>query len=539
MSSFSRSSSAGRSGRPSPWCRLGPSLVLAGVFATACGNGGGAAVDSPGPGTGGARGGRGAGGSGAAQVGDGGAAGQGTGGRAGGGSGGGEGGAAGAGEGSGGAGGADDDAGAEVGAGGGGGSGMGGSGPSDAGAPEVACTRMVMVENDAALGPALAAAKPGDCLDLADGQYLGVGISSKGTAAAPIVITARHRLKASFTSNVTFTGAAWVTVQGFVLPGFKITDALHCRLSRSSLKPGGGMVVDGKSDYARIDHNDIGGASIATDVMHPGGLSTNTLIDHNYFHDLHAPHTITLGCCGPTYDYHDTGNVAEYNLFVNCMSGAELFSIKSSSSTVRYNTVRMSQGDIDIRAGRKNAIYGNYIFNGTINSGIRMYEDGHHIFNNYVESGRTISVGPGHDGHAQVKDATIVFNTFVGPVRFGDDVNTVFANNIVTGPISNSVGLGGTAPITPVYKDNIVFPGPGPQTGFKVVDPKLTRMGELMVPGAGSPALGAAVTSFPFVPDDITGRTRGDKADIGAQQMSSTPALRHPLTAAEVGPDAP
>ena len=132
---------------------------------------------------------------------------------------------------------------------------------------------------------------------------------------------------------------------------------------------------------------------------HPGGLSTNTLMDHNYFHDLHAPHTITLGCCGATYDYHDTGDVAEYNLFVNCMSGAELFSVKSSASTIRYNTVRNCAGDIDIRAGRHDSIYGNFVFNSG-NFGIRMYEDDHRIYNNYVESGRPIAVGPWHEGHA-------------------------------------------------------------------------------------------------------------------------------------------
>ena len=418
---------------------------------------------------------------------------------------------------------------------GGGGAGGGGDGP----VAEAKCARMVPVNTPAALDGALGAVKPGDCILVDDGQYPGIAITAKGTAGAPIVIRAAHRLKAAFTSNVTYSKAEWVTVEGFVLPGVRITDSLNCRLSRCSAKPGGGLTVDGTSDHARIDHCDIGGASTPTDVMHPGGLSTNTLIDHNYFHDLHAPHTITLGCCGATYDYHETGNIAEFNLFANCMSGAELFSVKSSKSTIRYNTVRNSAGDIDIRAGRNNSIYGNYVFNGAGNFGIRMYEDGHRIYNNYVESGRAIAVGPWHEGHAQVKDAIIAFNTFIGRVSMGDDANTLFANNIVVGNVTISAGLAGPGQINPTYKDNIRWMGTGPMAGFALVDPKLARVGDAQVPAAGSPAAGAATTAFPFITDDITGAPRGAKADIGANQFSATPGPRRPLTTADVGPDAP
>jgi hypothetical protein len=116
----------------------------------------------------------------------------------------------------------------EGGAGAGGGGGQGAS--SDAGPPpSVACTRTVPVNGPAALDGALAAAKPGDCLLLADGDYPALTITAQGTEAAPIVVRAASRLKASFTGLVTFSKAAWVTVEGFVLPGLRITDSLHCR----------------------------------------------------------------------------------------------------------------------------------------------------------------------------------------------------------------------------------------------------------------------------------------------------------------------
>jgi hypothetical protein len=402
------------------------------------------------------------------------------------------------------------------------------------------CTRRIPADSPAAFEAALRDVRPGDCVLVGDGAYPGPALTAKGTAAAPIVISAVNRRKASFSSGVTFNGAAWVTVEGFVLPSVKITDAQHCRLTRCAVTPGmGGMVVNGTSDATRIDHCDIGGGDTPGDVMNPGGLSTNTLIDHNHFHDLHAAHTITLGCCGPTYDYHDTGDVAEYNLFTNCMSGAELFSVKSSSSTIRYNTVRSCAGDIDIRAGRNDAIYGNYVFNGAATFGIRMYEDGHRIYNNYVESARTISVGPGHEGHAQVKNAIIVFNTFVGPVRFGDDLATTFSNNIVIGPVELIPGLAGPAPLMPTYQDNIVSTDGAPAMGFTRTEPALVRQGDVLAITASSPAVGAARATFPFVTDDIQGTPRGARADLGSQQLAPAPGPRRPLTAADVGPDAP
>jgi len=64
-------------------------------------------------------------------------------------------------------------------------------------------------------------------------------------------------------------------------------------------------------------------------------------------------------------------------------------------------------------------------------------------------------------------------------------------------------------------------------------------MGDIFVPTAMSKTVGAAMESFPFVTDDITGAPRGPKADVGAMQFAGTPGPRKPLTAADVGPDAP
>jgi len=179
----------------------------------------------------------------------------------------------------------------------------------------------------------------------------------------------------------------------------------------------------------------------------------------------------------------------------------------------RYNTIRKHNGDIDIRAGRTNSIYGNYILGP--GPGIRMYEDGHRIYNNYVNGG--LSGSQSGPIHAPVKMATVVHNTFSGSISLAGGAGNVSANNITLGGGGGGMGnLGGSA-----------------------ASLGLTMMGEILQIGAGSKAIGAAVGSYPFVTDDISGHPRGAKPDVGAQQFSMDPPLRKVLTMADVGPMAP
>jgi poly(beta-D-mannuronate) lyase len=390
------------------------------------------------------------------------------------------------------------------------------------------CGRMVPVSG--ALAPALTAAMPGDCLIVADGAYGDVTVTAKGTAAAPIQIRAMNKLKATAGALVV-ASSAHVIVQGFAMGTLLIDNSSHARVTRCQIKGGAGpswIRIDvqkgcmngcnsappSASESARIDHCEIGPGSTGGDIMNPTALSTNARIDHNHFHDVSGAHVITVGCCGPMYDYHDTGHIIELNLFTN-VRGGELISVKSSNTTFRYNTVRKSGGDVDIRAGRHDYIYGNYIF-GPGGGGIRMYEDDHKIYNNYVETGKALQMGPANAGHAAIKNATVVFNTFAGSVSTSGTGN-VISNNLVVG----GGNLGGMSNLS-----------------GSAADLGLVRMGELLVPGPTSKAVGAATGSFPFVTDDVTGHPR-PKPDVGAVQSSSPAPLRKPLTPADVGPDAP
>jgi hypothetical protein len=441
----------------------------------------------------------------------------------------------------------------------------------DAGAPAVptddlpACKKMVPV-TAGALGGALGGAAPGDCLMLADGSYAGLAISAKGTSEAPIVIRAVNRGKAAFTSAVQFMGATHVIIDGVNYTGsanVSFQNANDNRVSRGVFKLAGGgpwVTLTGSSTGNRIDHNEMGPIPPGGEAhfVTPTGLSEKTRIDHNYFHDLPAGgngrEAIRLGCCGAMYDAHETGNILEHNLFVNCDGESEMIGMKSSANIVRYNTIRASRGQISFRAGKKNQVYGNYILgegkDGT--QGIRMLDENHLVYNNYVEvTGFALRVQHGDvPGFPPVKNATIVHNTFVvrgsGALELGGTAHSiapqgvVFHNNLVWGPgtLIRETGNPGFD-----YKGNIAFTMGGslgvqksPEQ-IRTVDPMMTKVGEVMKPAAGSPAAGAAVGTFPFLEADVDGQPRR-QADVGAHALPAA-VTRGPLTPADVGPNAP
>ena len=116
-----------------------------------------------------------------------------------------------------------------------------------------------------------------------------------------------------------------------------------------------------------------------------------------------------------------------------------------------------------------------------------------------------------------MKNAVVVFNTFIGGVRTSGTGNTIADNLVVGGDALDGQGnLSGSA-----------------------ADLGLVRRGELLTPTPSSKAVGAAVGSFPLVTDDVAGHPRGKGVDVGALQLSTQPSLRRPLTAADVGPNSP
>src|SRR4051812_10005602 len=78
------------------------------------------------------------------------------------------------------------------------------------------CRRTLAVD-PGGLAAAIAGARGGDCLVLADGDYTFPAITVAATAEAPVLIRAAHRGKATVNAgSIEFQGAAHVTVEGLL-----------------------------------------------------------------------------------------------------------------------------------------------------------------------------------------------------------------------------------------------------------------------------------------------------------------------------------
>jgi poly(beta-D-mannuronate) lyase len=453
----------------------------------------------------------------------------------------------------------------------------GGAPPSGPDQPLPACLRTVNVSDSAALATALGAAKAGDCIILADGNYAFPAVSAKGTAEQPIVVKAANTLKAVVpTGNLAISNSAYVIVIGLTWPGsgtISMTNCDHCRISRfriQRMETGGGewTTITGTSTNCRIDHNDFGPQMQPGNMIQIGGVGGGQVaqysrLDHNFFHDVHFNggngwESIRNGLSG--WAYSSAHSLIEQNLFKNDNNDPEIISIKSSDNTVRHNTFRASNGHLSQRHGNRNEIYGNYVLGDGVagSAGIRIFGGNHKVYNNYIEGvsgfGILLEGGENDDAHGantdhkQVYNATVAFNTIVNKsgIELGgshplEPLNTVVAYNIVQGsanPLTEAAGTTGTKWIGNIVNGG----GPGPAgAGAMMIDPKLIKVGEVFEIGPGSPAIDAATMAaqlLPFVAEDIHGRMR-DKADIGANELSSAPSLYGLVTEADVGPMAP
>jgi hypothetical protein len=440
------------------------------------------------------------------------------------------------------------------------------------------CKRPVSVTSSLDLATALAAAQPGDCLTLADGSYTFPIITARGTAEAPVVVSAAHLLKATVSAgDLVMQGAAHVVVQGVTWNGpgsISLTDTDHGRISRFRMQRMENgkdwLTVYGKSDHCRIDHNDFGpqnqvGNMVIVNGPHDelgnGSLAQHTRIDHNYFHDVHFSggngwETVRSGV--DMLAFQSTFSVIEHNLFVKDANDPEVVSLKSSDNTVRYNTLRKSAGQFVLRGGNRDLIYGNYVLgDGEPKAqGLRVSGGNHRIFNNYIEGvgggGIFLEGGTSNDStgvineHKQVYKTEVSFNTVInsGGIKIGgshplDPIDCTVSDNLVQ-------GSGSLYTQTPTSK-NITFIGniaslgsAGVRDGVMMVDAKLMKVGDVFTIAAGSPAVNAAMASPPYVMDDIEGKLRNDgKPDVGALEISAEAARFGLLTEANVGPLAP
>ncbi|MCX6142449.1 MAG: T9SS type A sorting domain-containing protein [Ignavibacteriales bacterium] len=448
------------------------------------------------------------------------------------------------------------------------------------------------VSTPAQITEAMASVRPGDTLTMTNGNWKNALIvfQAIGTKAAPIL------LRAETYGGVILSGSSNLKICGrnLVVDGLLFRDGSSpsgdviefrgpagesdsCRLTNSSIieyNPAD-STKDNKwvslyGTYNRVDHCYLKGKrnSGTTLVVWLSAKPNYHQIDHNYFanrpvlYGWNGGETIRVGTSD--WSMYDSFTIVEYNLFEECNGEIETISSKSCGNIYRYNTFVSCQGTLTLRHGNRCTVEGNFFFgNRAPNSGgIRIIGEDHKVFNNYVsgtdgsslKSALTIMNGVPNsplDRYFQVKRAMVVFNTFVDNSHTlnlggGKDsevslppLDCVIANNIVQGTSAPLITLT-DVPVNMTWQGNIFYGtslGMTQPQGITVVNPQISLFADgLWRPAASSPAVDAAVGSFPYVTIDMDGHVRTGQFDIGADELSAAPVILRPLTKRDVGP---
>ena len=441
------------------------------------------------------------------------------------------------------------------------------------------------VSSIAELQSRINAAGPGHRIVLRNGAYstsAAVSVSGKnGTASSRIVIAAES------VGGVTIGGAAGFALSSssyVTIEGFRFTHAAtqqvpaschHIRLTRNVFQLASTVThwVDVSGDDVEVDHNTWQNKSTLGVYLAIHGPTSTTMcqrawIHHNHFRDhsfsgSNGGEGIRLGVSSRALS--SAAAVVEYNLFERHNGDPEAISLKSSGNLVRYNTLRDGKGCIVFRHGNATTVHGNFVLNSSC--GIRVYGNDHKIYNNMLVgiTGTAVAVGSGtvqdhyagepsgsRTGNDASERVRLTFNTIVnaGSRAIGGEDRTypprdwVIANNILQSGSGTHVSFSGDTPLGFLWEGNILWgaatSGSLPSSGYRRIDPLIAAdsAGVYHLSGA-SPAIDASAGTYAEVTGDIDGHGRSGIKDVGADEYSTAPVLRRPLTSSDVGPGAP
>lgn len=460
----------------------------------------------------------------------------------------------------------------------------------------------VFVSSAAQITAALSTIAPGDTITMNNGTWTNQSIVFKanGTAALPILLRAMTNQSVLLTGTSTLRIAGKYLIvdglrfeNGYSSSGavieFQGTDGAassYCRLTRTTIKNynPASIATDYKwvslyGQHNRVDHCAFEGKKHMGTTLVVWLTSANVpnyhRIDRNYFGPrpvlvdlngvpVNGGETIRIGTSD--YSMNDSYTTVEENLFDRCDGEIEVISNKSCENILRYNVFINCQGMLTLRHGNRCSVYGNYFFcNNVPNSGgIRIIGEDHKVYNNYIENSAGSSMKTGLtvvngvpnsplNRYFQVKRAKIVFNTLIGNrysmhIGAGKDseltlppLDCEIANNIVWSTKEQLITYSDT-PLNMTYAGNIFYGsalGITKPAGITIVNPALSVSADsLWRNGSSSPAVNAAVGSYPFVVTDMDGQNRTPVFDAGADEYSVEPINRRPVRKDDVGPNA-
>lgn len=452
-----------------------------------------------------------------------------------------------------------------------------------------------LVKNAAELNALSNKLSPGDTVLMKNGIWLDQNIEFIGYGAEgdSIVIKAESPGQVILTgsSRLEFSGA-YVKVDGlrFTAANSELDDepiefrtsssnlAQHCRLTNTSIvnynPPSKTLEFKWVSIYGknnRVDHcyfeNKVNDGTTLVVWLQDNGDSVNHRIDHNYFGyrpelGFNGGETIRIGTSARSMT--SARCTVEYNYFERCNGELEIISNKSCDNIYRYNTFVECEGVLTLRHGNRCLVEGNFFFgnNKTNTGGVRIIGEDHIVINNYFVDLK----GEGWRGalpmmngvpnsplnrYFQVKNPVVAFNTFVNcneTFVFGYGQDSELSLPPIDGTIANNLVLSTNPVITIVDEpENFTWEGnifQGSELGMEIpsgvtiADPKLELASDnLWRPATGSPAIGSAVGTYDYVTDDMDGHSRPEIKDAGADQVSTSPVLRKPVSKDNTGPD--
>ncbi|MFK8014015.1 MAG: polysaccharide lyase 6 family protein [Gammaproteobacteria bacterium] len=312
---------------------------------------------------------------------------------------------------------------------------------------------------------AVDAAKPGDRIVLADGQWQDFEIvfTGEGTADAPITLTAQSKgsVIISGRSNLRL-GGKHLVVSGLTFrDGYTPTNeviafrngskqlAHHSRVTETVIDRFNNperfetdfwVMLYGQNN--RFDHNHLEGKSNAGVTMavrldSEDSQNNHHRIDHNYFGPreiLGANGGETLRIGTSKYSLTNSHTVVENNYFDRCNGELEIISIKSGSNVVRGNVFFEARGTLTLRHGNDNLLENNVFFGNNMDhtGGLRVINKRQTVRNNYMYGLTGFRLGGGLvvmngvpnspiNRYHQVEGAVIENNTIIDSdhVEFG------------------------------------------------------------------------------------------------------------------------
>lgn len=350
--------------------------------------------------------------------------------------------------------------------------------------PHTAFAATVTVSTKSALNSALSSATAGTEIIIKNGTYNDWGeihISKSGTAKNKIVLRAQTPGGVRFTGKVTFYfQGSYIVIKDFYFDqihfdknsGYdntnliKFSAAKYCEFSGNYIYNCGNATDMGNtgsgiygmytpivelskgSSYNTVSNNvfqDNFSISVAV-VASTSYKNTYNIIENNCFKDIRTVYSwwgnvssgngmecVQIGQNADTKT-QSTFTTIRNNLFDNIGGdGAEVVSIKTSDNTIEHNTFRNCSGGLVLRTGNNNVADGNFMF---YTKGIRVYEDGHIIRNNYIEDSEMGIFLDGSDGnnHFAATNVGVYNNTVINSkqygIRIGKSSNTEFPSNI-------------------------------------------------------------------------------------------------------------